>query len=34
MFRSVIAVVAAFAATPVGAQADCNDDAMLVFDVR
>jgi len=27
-----MAVVAALATTPVGAQADCNDDAMLVFD--
>lgn len=32
MVRSALAILLAFAASPLNAQADCNDDAMLVFD--
>jgi len=32
MVRSALAVLLAFAASPLHAQIDCNDDAMLVFD--
>jgi len=32
MIRHALAFLAVFAATPAGAQVDCDDDAMLVFD--